>query len=106
MGDVLVLCYHAVSERWPAVFALSAERIERQVTTLLRQGYVGATFRDAVLNPPAARTLAITFDDAFRSVHVKAGPVLRSLGIPGTVFVPTALVGGRARWHGPAPIAG
>jgi peptidoglycan/xylan/chitin deacetylase (PgdA/CDA1 family) len=102
MGDVLVLCYHAVSERWPAVFALSAERIERQVTALLGKGYVGATFRDAVLNPPAARTLAVTFDDAFRSVHAKAGPVLRSLGVPGTVFVPTALVGGEGpmAWSG------
>src|SRR6188472_1344041 len=102
MGDVLVLCYHAVSERWPAAFALSSERIELQITSLLERGYVGATFRDAVLDPPAARTLAITFDDAFRSVYLNAGPVLRSLKIPGTVFVPTALVGreGPMAWSG------
>jgi peptidoglycan/xylan/chitin deacetylase (PgdA/CDA1 family) len=108
MSDVLVICYHAVSDRWPAVLAMPAERIESQVADLLRRGYVGATFRDAILDPPAARTVAVTFDDAFRSVFRQARPVLESLGIPGTVFVPTALVGsdqpmawpGTDRWLG------
>jgi peptidoglycan/xylan/chitin deacetylase (PgdA/CDA1 family) len=98
----LVLCYHAVSERWPAPLALPAERIERQVADLLRRGYVGATFRDAVLDPPASRTVAVTFDDAFRSVYLQARPVLDSLGVPGTLFVPTALIGGEGpmAWPG------
>jgi peptidoglycan/xylan/chitin deacetylase (PgdA/CDA1 family) len=94
MKDVLVLCYHAVSDRWPAPLALPAERIERQVADLLRRGFVATTFRDAVLDPPAARTVAVTFDDAFRSVFLQARPVLESLGVPGTLFVPTALIGG------------
>jgi len=102
MGDVLVLCYHAVSERWPAPLALPAEQIESQVADLLRRGYVGATFRDAVLDPPAARTVAVTFDDAFRSVFLQARPALAALGVPGTLFVPTALVGkdGPMAWPG------
>jgi peptidoglycan/xylan/chitin deacetylase (PgdA/CDA1 family) len=93
MGDVLALCYHAVSNTWPAGFAVSAEQIERQVSALLDRGYVGATFSDAVLAPPAERTLAVTFDDAYRSVYEEARPALESLGVPATVFVPTALVG-------------
>jgi peptidoglycan/xylan/chitin deacetylase (PgdA/CDA1 family) len=32
----------------------------------------------------------VTFDDAYRSVFERAYPILASLGIPGTVFVPTA----------------
>ena len=85
-----------------------AEQIERQVAGLLDRGYVGATFREAVVAPPADRTLSVTFDDAYRSVYDNARPVLESLGVPATVFVPTALVGserpmawpGTDRWLG------
>jgi peptidoglycan/xylan/chitin deacetylase (PgdA/CDA1 family) len=92
-ADVLVLCYHAVSERWRADLAVTPERLEEQVGLLLRRGYRPATFTQAVLEPPAARTLAVTFDDAFRSVLLLAAPVLECLGVPATVFVPTRLVG-------------
>ena len=110
MSDVLVLCYHAVSDCWPAGFAVPARHIERQVAALLDRGYVGATFGAAVLDPPAPRTLAVTFDDAYRSVFDQARPVLESLGVPGTVFVPTGLIGGERpmawpgtdRWIGSA----
>jgi peptidoglycan/xylan/chitin deacetylase (PgdA/CDA1 family) len=54
---------------------------------------VGATFTDAVLRPPAPRTLAVTFDDAYRSVLALARPVLDELGLPGTVYVPTDFAG-------------
>jgi peptidoglycan/xylan/chitin deacetylase (PgdA/CDA1 family) len=93
MGDVLVLCYHAVSDDWPAGFAVSADQLGRQVGSLLERGYVGATFADAVAAPPAPRTLAVTFDDAYRSVYDNARPVLGALGVPASVFVPTSLVG-------------
>ena len=93
MSDVLVLCYHAVSEQWPAGMSVPPERLERQLAGLLARGYRGATFRDAVLAPTTSRTLAVTFDDAYRSVSELAGPILRELRIPGTVFVPTAYAG-------------
>lgn len=38
---------------------------------------------------PRARTLVLTFDDAFRSVLTKGLSVLRGLGVPATLFVPT-----------------
>ncbi|MCB0875114.1 MAG: polysaccharide deacetylase family protein [Solirubrobacterales bacterium] len=102
MTDVLVLCYHGVSDVWPAGSAVPAAQIERQISTLLDRGYVGATFRDAVAAPPSPRTFAVTFDDAFRSVYANARPVLDSLGVTGTVFVPTALVGSEQpmAWRG------
>ena len=37
--------------------------------------------------------LAVTFDDAYRSVGQLALPLLRELGVPATVFAPTAFVG-------------
>jgi peptidoglycan/xylan/chitin deacetylase (PgdA/CDA1 family) len=102
VSDVLVLCYHAVSPSWPSGLSISPEALERQLAGLVDKGYRGATFNQAVLDPPASRTLAITFDDAYRSVHELARPVLARLGLPGTVFVPTAFAGTEApmAWPG------
>ncbi len=90
MTDVLILCYHAVSERWPADLAVTPAQLEAQVGLLVERGYRGATFHDAVHSPAAAKTLAVTFDDAYRSVIELALPILSRLGLSGTVFVPTA----------------
>ncbi len=90
MLDVLVLCYHAVSERWPAVLSVTPAQLQRQLGLLVGRGYRGATFHEAVTSPPAARTLAVTFDDAYLSVLDHAMPILSNLGLTGTVFVPTA----------------
>ena len=100
--DVLVLCYHAVSEAWDSELAVTPRQLERQLSLLLRRGYRGATFSEAVLRPPADKTVAVTFDDAFRSVHELGLPVLERLGVPATVFAPTAFVGRERpmRWPG------
>jgi peptidoglycan/xylan/chitin deacetylase (PgdA/CDA1 family) len=89
VSEILVLCYHAVSERWKADLAVTPGALRRQVELLLGRGYVPATFGAAVAAAPATRTLAITFDDAFRSVFELAFPLLSELGAPATVFVPT-----------------
>ena len=36
----------------------------------------------------------ITFDDGYRDVYEHAWPVLKRMGLPATVFVPTAFIGG------------
>jgi peptidoglycan/xylan/chitin deacetylase (PgdA/CDA1 family) len=87
--DVLVLCYHGVGEHWPTDFCARPEELKRQLAMLMSLGYRGATFHDAVTSPPAERTLAVTFDDAYRSVYEQALPILSQFGLPATVFVPT-----------------
>lgn len=99
MGDVLVLCYHAVSPTWTASFSVTPDMLERQLSRLARAGWKGATFTDAVLQPTAARTLAVTFDDGFASVLEVAEPILTSLGLPGTVFAPTGFMSRRQELH-------
>lgn len=101
MSDTLVLCYHAVSERWPADLSVTPEALERQISSLLRRGYRGVTFAEAV-EPGPGRKVAVTFDDAYRSVQSEALPILERLGVPGTLFVPTAYVGdeGPMAWPG------
>ena len=108
MGEVLVLCYHAVSERFPASLSVSPDAFRDQLGMLVRRGYRGETFSSAIGRPPDGRVLAVTFDDAYRSVVRRALPILAEYGLPATVFVPTAYIGvdgpmhwpGIDRWHG------
>jgi peptidoglycan/xylan/chitin deacetylase (PgdA/CDA1 family) len=90
MSDVLVVCYHAVSERWPADLAVAPQQLHDQLRHLVSRGYRGATFTAAVRDRPYRRTLAVTFDDAYSSVLELALPILERLGLPATVYVPTA----------------
>jgi len=88
-GHLLILCYHAVSEDWSSVGAVTPMALRRQLRYLLRRGYRPRTLGDALREPVRHRTLVVTFDDAFRSVLAKGLPVLAGLGVPATVFVPT-----------------
>ena len=89
MSDVLVLCYHAVSPSWPAALSIPPEALERQLSQLARRGYRGVTVAEALTAPPAERTVAISFDDAYRSVLELARPVLDRLGMRASVYVAT-----------------
>jgi peptidoglycan/xylan/chitin deacetylase (PgdA/CDA1 family) len=102
MSDVLVLTYHAVSETWPAELSVTPEALERQLGLLLARGYRGATFTEAVLAPADGKTLAVTFDDAYRSVLELGFPILSRVGVPGTVFAVTDFIGTEApmAWPG------
>jgi peptidoglycan/xylan/chitin deacetylase (PgdA/CDA1 family) len=108
--DVLVLCHHALDETWPAELSVAPRDFERQLDFLLERGYQATTFTEAVVGARASRDLAITFDDAFRSVIEVAFPLLAERGLIATVFVPTSFVDedrpaawdGVSRWLGTA----
>jgi peptidoglycan/xylan/chitin deacetylase (PgdA/CDA1 family) len=93
VNDVLVLCYHALSDGWPADLSTTPDLFEAQLELLLGRGYEPATFERAITDRPARRTVAVTFDDAYRSVLERGFPIMERLGVPGTVFVPTAWAG-------------
>ena len=94
MPDALVLCYHALSPDWPAVLSVTPERFERQIETIAARGYRSVRFTDLVEDgAPAGKSVAITFDDAYRSVHRIAWPLMRRHGLVGTMFVPTDFPG-------------
>lgn len=92
-SDVVVLCYHAVSDDWPIDLTIRPATLELQVQWLLDEGYEPATFHDAVFAPPARKTFAITFDDAWRSIYEHGFPILSRLGVPATVFTLTGAPG-------------
>lgn len=91
-GRLLVLCYHAVSPSWPVPGAIDPEAMERQLRWALRRGYRPRTLAEALSAPAGERSLCVTFDDAFESVLRLGLPLLRGLGVPATLFVPTDYV--------------
>jgi peptidoglycan/xylan/chitin deacetylase (PgdA/CDA1 family) len=100
--DVIVLCYHALSSSWQAALSTTPERFERQIALLLGRGYRGATFTEASRCTSRERVMAVTFDDAYRSVLELARPILDRHEIPATVFAPTDFIGSERpmRWDG------
>jgi peptidoglycan/xylan/chitin deacetylase (PgdA/CDA1 family) len=100
-GSPLLLCYHGISETWPAPLAVTPDQLREHLASLKRRGYTGATFHEAVANGSRG-LVAITFDDALRSVIELALPELEAAGFPATVFAPTAFVGdhGPVAWPG------
>jgi peptidoglycan/xylan/chitin deacetylase (PgdA/CDA1 family) len=90
VSDVLVLCYHAVSPTWTAPLAVTPAQLRDHITALLARGYAPMTFCDAIAGRRSQRAMAVTFDDGYRSVMTQARPILDELGVPATVFIPTA----------------
>jgi peptidoglycan/xylan/chitin deacetylase (PgdA/CDA1 family) len=101
-GNLIVLCYHALSEDWNASLSVTPEQFEFQIGLLASRGYRGARFTEAALAEGPGKTVAITFDDGYRSVIELARPILDRHGFPGTVFVPTSHVdtGKPMAWDG------
>jgi peptidoglycan/xylan/chitin deacetylase (PgdA/CDA1 family) len=102
MNHSIVLCYHALSPTWEADLSTTPERFERQLELLVSRGYRGVSFTEAASAAPRGRVVAVTFDDAYRSVLELGLPILERLGLVGTVFAPTDFIGSERpmRWPG------
>ena len=97
--DLVVLCYHGVSDTWPDETAVTPAALAAQIELFLAKGYRGATFTEAVTKQRPGRTVVVTFDDATASVFDLAAPLLAEMGVPATVFVPTDYPdSGLAKW--------
>jgi peptidoglycan/xylan/chitin deacetylase (PgdA/CDA1 family) len=91
--DSLALCYHAVSQGWPSPLAVTPRALEAQVSRFQASGYSFVTFQELVRERGShGRRAAVTFDDAYTSVLHLASPVLDSLGVRATVFVPSGYI--------------
>ncbi|HEY1356636.1 MAG TPA: polysaccharide deacetylase family protein [Solirubrobacterales bacterium] len=99
---VTVVCYHGVSPTWPAETTVTPDSLERQLEWFAKRGYRSSTLSEALGGPSGdERVLAITFDDAHRSV-LEAEPLLTRHGFVATVYAPTSYVdsGELMGWEG------
>ncbi len=104
-----VLAYHAVGDVAladdPFSLWVPTEAFARQLAYLAERRQV-VPLADVVAGRvgPGKPAVAITFDDAYRSVLETAGPLLERYGFPSTVFTPTACVGDQNRWDPPSAV--
>jgi len=99
-ADLVVLQYHHVDDSTPPATSTSRSLFEAQISMIrdldLDVVPLEAGTRAALAGEhPDTNEVAITFDDAYESVHTFAAPLLDSLGLPYTVFVNTDSVGAR-----------
>ncbi|MGC8119243.1 polysaccharide deacetylase family protein [Marinobacter sp. VGCF2001] len=99
-ADLVVLQYHHVDDSTPSATSTSRSLFEAQLAMIrdleltvvpLQQGTIEAIAGEH----PETNEIAITFDDAYESVHSFAAPLLNKLELPYTVFVNTDAVGAR-----------
>ena len=96
-GSAKILLYHHVSSDTPAATSVTEETFETHLELIERGGYEVVPLQkivDALVNEDTLESnwVAITFDDAYRSVLSAASPRLRQRGWPFTVFTSTEFV--------------
>jgi len=95
--NAVVFMYHHVDDATPASTSISPADFRAQIEYLEREGYAVLPLLellDALANgrPVPDKSVAITFDDGYRSVLTAALPLLRARQWPFTVFVNTEAV--------------
>ncbi len=81
-----ILCYHSVGQPEFGVNDVTPDRFRRQIELALAMGYRFVPPAEIAANGGARMDLAVSFDDALKSVLTEADPILREHNIPYTVF--------------------
>ncbi|HSG01270.1 MAG TPA: polysaccharide deacetylase family protein [Vicinamibacterales bacterium] len=103
-----ILTFHSLDTSG-SVISMPPVRLAGIVRELASAGWRGTTVSEALqvwkARGAAARTLGISFDDAYLNVVTEGLPVLADAGFSATVFVIAGRVGDDNRWQGqPASI--
>ena len=96
-----LLTYHRVGGGTPDERDLPTAEFEEQVEELTRHRVVPLdTALDALDSGDDSPAVVLTFDDGFDDVYTTAYPLLREAGLPFTLYVTTAYLGGTMHWPG------
>jgi peptidoglycan/xylan/chitin deacetylase (PgdA/CDA1 family) len=96
-----IVTYHHIADDDPdypydrGVADASPAQFRRQIETLARYGTpIGVDELVGALDgePLPANAVMVTFDDGYRSCHDVALPILKSVGVRATFFIPTAFI--------------
>jgi peptidoglycan/xylan/chitin deacetylase (PgdA/CDA1 family)/GT2 family glycosyltransferase len=105
--QAVVLAYHAISDLRddPVLreYGLPHERLAKQLDMLRRRGwrFVGLDELLQALGGAGdlpARSILVTFDDAYADLLTEGWPVLAARGIPAVVFPVSRCIGGTNEW--------
>jgi len=99
--DAVILLYHRISDQGPGSTRVAPQRFAAHLQQIKAGGYEVLPLGELLESTYEGhdipeRAVAITFDDAYRSVGEVAYPMLREHGLPFTVFVATDVVDARA----------
>lgn len=89
-GTCVVLYYHGVPPRTRMAFGRQMERLARQTAPI--------PIDHAYKLERGRHYSAVTFDDGFANVFENALPVLKRIGIPAAVFIPSGHIGHFPAW--------
>jgi peptidoglycan/xylan/chitin deacetylase (PgdA/CDA1 family) len=89
-SKLTILYYHAVPADLAGAFEAQMAYLKR-TANLVRADHTGPLTGDRP-------NVAVTFDDAFRSVRENALPALERHAVPATIFVPTGFLGRQPGW--------
>jgi peptidoglycan/xylan/chitin deacetylase (PgdA/CDA1 family) len=108
----IVLLYHALAadDEAPSRYVLPARRFAQQMRWLHARRYTILGLEDLLTclrtnRLPPARSVVITFDDAYTDTYALAAPILRGFGFPATVFAVSGRVGMVNDWEPSGPLA-
>jgi len=82
-----ILCYHSIGQPELGVNDVTPEQFRGHIELALKAGYRFVPPSQLALGGGTANDLAITFDDALKTVLTQGAPILKDYGIPWTVFV-------------------
>lgn len=99
-GRIVALTYHRIDHPtarphlWPGLISASPDAFARQMELVARRFVVIGMDQLLAIRrgerPVQPRTVMVTIDDAYADAAEHAWPVLQRVGIPATLFVPTA----------------
>lgn len=96
-----VLIYHRVGGGSPDELDVPAAAFARQVDLLARVEVVSLDAAlDRLDSGDDRPSFVLTFDDGFADLYANAWPMLKDRGLPFTVYLASAYVGGAMRWEG------
>ena len=100
---VAVLGFHKIgpppSGGWDTWFYIAEERFVAQLRCLRDDGWTiidAAAFVEGLRTPDTlpAKSALLTFDDGYKTMRTVTLPLLKELGCPGVLFVPSDFIGG------------
>lgn len=94
-----ILCYHSVGQPEFGLNDVTPARFRRHIELALSLGYKFVTPATIAAGQGGPKDLAITFDDALKTVLTQADPVLREYRIPYAVFIVTEWAEQKQDWQ-------